>query len=318
MSSQTRPPVKTNRMTLENLRPARRESPDRILLYGTAGVGKTTWAACAPSPIFLPTERGIDDLGPEYEHVRAFPQPETFDEVLAAIRSLHGQTEFKTFVVDTVDWLEPLIWKHLCAKNGWDSIETPGFQRGQIAASEVWRTLTLELERMQDATGMGVILLGHSAMKTIQNPSGADFAMHTLKMDKYGTAVVREWTKANFFATEETYIAKTKGERSSKITGIGSRVMHTQAGPGWDAKNRWNLPPLLPLDYGEYLAARAKGQVAPTETLVAEAKTLIESLKDEPTKQKASAAVTKAGENATALAKIVDLLRTKVAEQENA
>ncbi len=33
--------------------------PPRVLLYGPAGIGKTTFGASAPRPIFLPIEDGL-------------------------------------------------------------------------------------------------------------------------------------------------------------------------------------------------------------------------------------------------------------------
>ena len=47
--------------------------PPRVLAYGPPGVGKTTFAASAPSPIFIQTEDGADVVG-----AARFPQPESY------------------------------------------------------------------------------------------------------------------------------------------------------------------------------------------------------------------------------------------------
>lgn len=324
MTTNARPPAaKPNRMTLANLTVARKRSPDRVLIYGTSGVGKTTWAACAPAPVFLPTERGLDDLGAAFAHVKAFPHPETFDDVLAAIRALAQPSEFKTFVIDSVDWIEPLIWRDLCAKNGWSSITEPGYGKGEIAAGEVWRRFTLELERMQDASGLDVILVGHSVARVIANPSGADFARYELKIDKHASAVVREWTKANLFATEEEFVAKGKSDKQAKVTSIGKRILHTQRGPGWDGKNRYGLKPTLALDYAEYAAGRdawwSLGTSSDVETLVAEAKALLaEWAPDEATTAKAAAAIEAAKADAGQVARIINRFKERISEKVSA
>lgn len=325
MTTNARPPVATkpNRMTLGNLTTARKRSPDRVLIYGTSGVGKTTWAACAAAPVFLPTERGLDDLGAAFSHVKAFPHPESFDEVLAAIRALSQPSEFKSFVIDSVDWIEPLIWRDLCAKNGWSSITEPGYGKGEIAAGEVWRRLMLELERMQDASGMDIILVGHSVARVIANPSGADFARYELKIDKHASAVVREWTKANLFATEEEFIAKGKTDKQAKVTSIGRRILHTQRGPGWDAKNRYGLKPTLALDYAEYAAGREAwwtlGTSSDVETLVAEARALLaEWAPDEATAAKANAAIEAAKTDAGQVARLIERFKTRITEKVSA
>jgi len=47
---------------LEQIRTGKQSSPPRILLYGTEGIGKSTFAAQAPNPIFIPTEDGLNEI----------------------------------------------------------------------------------------------------------------------------------------------------------------------------------------------------------------------------------------------------------------
>src|SRR5262245_37837972 len=105
------------RMTLDSVVRKIGPRPDRILLGGTEGVGKTTFAAEAPSPIFIGPE---DGLPPVLGEVPRFPEPQSFTDVLEAIRTLVREDhEYRTLAVDTIDWLEPLIWRELCGRNGW-------------------------------------------------------------------------------------------------------------------------------------------------------------------------------------------------------
>lgn len=39
---------------LQQIHHGRRHNPPRFLIYGTEGIGKSTTAAAAPSPIFIP------------------------------------------------------------------------------------------------------------------------------------------------------------------------------------------------------------------------------------------------------------------------
>ena len=43
---------------LQQIHTGRRPSPPRFVIYGTEGIGKSTTAAQAPKPIFIPTEDG--------------------------------------------------------------------------------------------------------------------------------------------------------------------------------------------------------------------------------------------------------------------
>ena len=82
---------------------ARSNAPDRIVVYGVEGVGKTTWAAQAPNPVFLCAEDGVRGLDvpkllcPNGDEVR------TFNDVKVALGALLDEPhDFKSLVIDTV------------------------------------------------------------------------------------------------------------------------------------------------------------------------------------------------------------------------
>jgi hypothetical protein len=59
--------------------------------------------------------------------------------------------------------------------------------------------------------------------------------------------LVREAADAVLFARFETELVKTNGK--TRAYGEGNRIMYTESRPGWDAKNRFNLPFCMPLDW---------------------------------------------------------------------
>ena len=90
----------------------------RTIIYGPEGIGKSTFGNMAPSRIFILTEDGLGDID-----APAIPQDEngnpraanSFDEVMECIQTLATTDhEYETVVIDTLDWLEPLIWKATC------------------------------------------------------------------------------------------------------------------------------------------------------------------------------------------------------------
>lgn len=303
------------RMALTSIRTGRRRTADRILLAGTEGVGKTTWAADAPAPIFIPAEDGIGELD-----VASFPKPESFADVLEAIRELRRtQHNYKTVVIDTVDAVEPLVWAELCAMNKWENIEAPGYGKGYALTGDSWRRMLVELEGLQGDKNMDVILLAHTAIKPFSNPAGADYSRYEIKLHRVAAALLKEWTKVNLFAVHEEFTKKDKNEMKVKGVSTGRRVVHTQRTAAWDAKNRYGLPPELPLSYADYAAAREAGQPASPDALKAEAIALLADLApNADTKEKITKAITDAGGDATRLAKCVDRLRSLVAEKEQA
>lgn len=323
-TSTTRPPARPNsgaapaapataplrRMTMDAIRRGPRQVPDRVLLMGVEGIGKSTWGASAPDPIFIATEEGTHHLD-----VASFPLATSFRDVLDALDTLATQPhDFKTVVVDTVDGLEPLIHKATCARNGWGSIDEPEFQRGYEATISEWRLFLTALERVQ-ARGMEVILLAHVAIRNHKNPTGPDYDRYEAKIHKKAAPLLREWVFSALFATHVEYAEKVKGGAKHKGMGGDRRVLKTTHAAAWDGKNRWGLPEELPLDYAAYAEARAAGAAAGPDAFRAAAEALIaEWAPDEATAAKARKFVADCGDNATKLARAVDALKTRVAQ----
>jgi hypothetical protein len=78
------------------------------------------------------------------------------------------------------------------------------------------------------------------------------------------------------FARFETELVKTNGK--TRAYGEGNRIMYTESRPGWDAKNRFNLPFCMALDWKTFGDAirtfyglkdkgngAAKGEATPAE-----------------------------------------------------
>jgi replication-associated recombination protein RarA len=49
-------------MSLADIRSKGKQKPPRIILYGGAGIGKTTFASKMPNPIFILTEDGMGTI----------------------------------------------------------------------------------------------------------------------------------------------------------------------------------------------------------------------------------------------------------------
>lgn len=49
-------------MNLSLIQSGRKFAPRRVLLYGTHGVGKSSFGARAERPIFIPTEDGLNEI----------------------------------------------------------------------------------------------------------------------------------------------------------------------------------------------------------------------------------------------------------------
>lgn len=265
------------RMTLGAVTTGRVKAPMRVVLYGTEGVGKSTWAADAPGAIFLPIEEGSNHLD-----VARFPRALSWGDVLDAlselVRSEHG---YRTLVIDTLDALESLVWDRVVATRLSDggkkvsSIEEYGYAKGYIFALDIWRELLDRLDDLRSVRGMGVILIAHAELKTIKNPDAEDFQRFDLKLHHKAGAIVREWSEHVLFAATE--VALKKINQRMKVVGLGDRVVHTTSAPGWVAKSRGNVPALLPLSF-EAWAEALNGQTMTPETVLARIEAMITHL----------------------------------------
>ena len=47
---------------LESIQSGRESKPPRIMIYGSEGVGKSTFGASAPNAIFVQTEDGLGEI----------------------------------------------------------------------------------------------------------------------------------------------------------------------------------------------------------------------------------------------------------------
>lgn len=223
------------------------------MLYGVQGVGKSTWAATAPDAVFVPTEEGLNDI-----ECDRFPVVKSFDEFLSRLRRLgEAEHKYKTVVVDTLDWLEQLVWRKVCEEKGISSIEDIGFGKGYIAALDHWSKILVCLDYLRETKGLGVILLAHSRVERYENPETEGYDRYTPQLHKRAAAIVQEWCDEVFFATYKVYTrSETEGTKKVKNStrGIGGdeRIVRCTEKPFAVAKNRLRMPDEIPMDYAVY------------------------------------------------------------------
>ena len=104
---------------LDNIQTGKENKPPRIMIYGSEGVGKSTFGASAPDAVFIQTEDGLSEID-----CKKFPLAHTLSEVVSELTALRDeQHSFRTVVIDSVDWLERIIFDEVCREFGVRSIE---------------------------------------------------------------------------------------------------------------------------------------------------------------------------------------------------
>ena len=249
-------------ISLESLRRGGDPRPPLLLTYGVAGVGKTLFATSAPRAVVVQTEDGLGIIS-----ASTFGVLRSFDAVMEALGSLYTEAhDFETLVVDSLDWLEPLVWQHTARTHNQPDIESFGYGKGYLAALDTWRSLLDGVNALRDERGMGVILIAHAEIKRFDSPETEPYDRYQPKLHRSASALVQEHVDAVLFANYRVSTLKSDvGFNKKVVRGVsgGDRLLHTCERPAFLAKNRFGLAETLPLSWDE-LAAGIPFYATPT------------------------------------------------------
>ncbi len=239
-------------------------APRRVLLYGTQGIGKSTFGSMAEAPIFIQTEDGLAHID-----CQRFPLALRYRDVLAALGELFTREHtFRTLVVDSLDWLERLIWVDVCEAHGVKSMEEIPYGKSYVFALTQWREILQGFDALRNERGMTIVLLAHAQIEKFANPETDTYDRYSPRLQKLASALVQQWCDEVLFATYKVHTKTTKEAFDRlRVQGIGQgeRILRTTERPAHVAKNRLGLPDEIPLDY-RIFAAYVRGEVPATTT----------------------------------------------------
>jgi len=224
--------------------------PQKVVIYGSEGIGKSTLASQFPSPVFLDTEGGSHHLD-----IARLPMPNSWEDVTSAIGALASETHaFRTLVIDTADWLEKLLIEHICQRNNKTSVEDFGYGKGYTLLAEEFTKFLASLDPLL-ARGMHVLLLAHCRIVKFEQPDAAGaYDRYELKLTKQVAPLLKEWCDMLLFGNYFTRVAENE---SGKKRGVGGRerVFYTTHTAAWDAKNRHGFEEKLPFGFASIASA---------------------------------------------------------------
>lgn len=281
--------------------------PHYILVHGIPGIGKTVFASKAPNPIFLCAEKGTHHLDV------ARLELGNFADFLKAIAELRSEShDYKTVVIDTLDHVEPLIFKEICQEKNKKSIEDIGYAKGYIFALEYWSRLITGLEALREEKDMNIILLAHTEVKAYNDPQLTEpYDRYIVKLHHKAANLFIDRVESVLFANYFTHLEERNGK--VKAFGDGTRILFTENRPAWQAKNRFELPHKLPLEWEDFdQACRTQRSQSP-EAVKAKIDELLKEVKDATLKEKILAKLKEAGDDAKVLVAIENRLKTIVA-----
>lgn len=251
-------------ISLSSLKSTKRADPPVILLYGVDGIGKTSLAAEFPDPIYLATE---GERPPSDIDLATPGTIESFGGLLDVFAELLDQPhEFKTVILDSLDGLEPLIWRATCARIGVNSIEDAGFGKGYVEADSEWNEL-MSAAAALTRSGICVVMLAHPEIVRFDSPVTDPYSRYQPKLHRRANALVREKSDIVAFCNYRVSIKEKEVARQTKIAhaeGGKERQIHLNEGAGFNAKNRYSMPDSITYRKGQGYTELAKYFPAPT------------------------------------------------------
>ena len=213
---------------------------DRIVVFGTGGIGKSTAAAFLPAPIFIDVERSTHYINITRDTAEDWP---TLRGKLAWIEA-NPPEGVRSIVIDTATVAEELAKEYVILERKTEkgkrvsSIEDFGWGKGWQFIYDEFCGLLADLDRIA-AKGLNVCLIAHEVSTPVPNPAGEDFIRwepHLYSGDKKGRGSIRErvkeWADHVIFIGYDVFVEDGKGQ------GSGTRTIYTQELPTHIAKSR--------------------------------------------------------------------------------
>ena len=235
---------------LSTVRKGKVNKPRRTLLYGVHGIGKSTFAAQFPKPLFLDMEGGLGDM--DVESIDCYND---MGKAWQAILELGGdaETPYKTIIVDTIDWVERSIIESICTKAGKKSLADFDFGKGKAKVLPAFSSVLNA--RQSISNKYNILLLGHCSTVKVEPPDSLAYTRYAPKLMDDCAELAMEWAdevlfvnyKVNTRESDEGY-----GKKRSLGLGTGERVLYTSERPSHLAKNRLQLPDSMSFDFAEY------------------------------------------------------------------
>jgi len=233
----------------------------RVVIYGVESVGKSTFAAKFPRPLFLDIEGGTSHLDVDRCDIGTWKQ---LTDALTEAKA----TDYQTVVIDSADWAERLCVEDLLATSKKTSIEDFGFGKGWVMVAERMSRMLSSIDQLIDA-GKNVVMIAHSKIVRFEAPDAlAAYDRYELKLSKQSSPLLKEFADELWFLRFKTKVSTTE---TGKGKGIGGkeRILLTTHSAAYDAKTRSGLAEELPLEWASVahlFETTAQVVVAPTAT----------------------------------------------------
>lgn len=219
----------------------------RVALYGTGGVGKTTLACLLPNTVFIDLDESLPILKKQLKEIGApipkVAQAGSWQEIRSVLQA-DGWDGVENIVIDTATKLEEFAVAHTLKtvkREGGSiatSVEDYGYGKGYQFVFDTFLPILGDLDRHIRA-GRNVILICHECTSNVPNPNGENWIRYEprLQSPASGKASIRlrlkEWCDHVLFLSYDIAV-----DKKGKGQGSGTRTLYTAELPSFMAKSR--------------------------------------------------------------------------------
>lgn len=222
---------------------------DHLFLLGDFTVTHNTcFAAFADAPLFLLSAREdgfhkLKEQGIIPQDIPCFPTLlQRWETIRNIVRELKNEKhDYRTIVIDTLTgWYETLQEYVITNHFQGEPNKFNDYGAGQKFVPEPWKQLLNDLNDIADK-GIRIIALCHCAVASFKDPQKGDYNRWQARFPEAIWQLTSAWGDMILFGDLDTTVDKKKAQGGS------GRVVYTTKKATFDAKNRHNLPEMIPV-----------------------------------------------------------------------
>ena len=168
---------------------------------------------------------------------------------------MSAKHDFFSLAIDSMDWLESIIFQAVAAAAGKTSIADIGYGVGYKQALVYWDKIMSKLEMIRTDRNMGIILLAHANVKRFESPDQDSYDRYQPALHDSASAMWQEYCDEVLFASYRVFVRKEDlgfdRDRTIAVDG-NERFVRTQETAAVLAKNRLGMPSEIPFAWEAY------------------------------------------------------------------
>lgn len=225
------------------------DKPIICTICADAGLGKTSFGAAFPSPIFIRAEDGLQSI-PMEKRPPAFPVVDNEQLLHAQLRALMQEDhKYKTLVIDSATALDRMFVEQVIASDTKKpkSINQAlgGYGAGPAAVASMHQRVRKAAGILRDKKGMHVVFLAHADTETIEPPDSEHYTRYALRLMKKSVAPYVDDVDLVGFIKLETFM------KDNKAISDGTRQLITYATAANVSKNRYGITEPLAIPFNK-------------------------------------------------------------------